>query len=42
MRSMPARPSAARSANMAKIRSKDTKPEMLVRRALHRLGFRFR
>ncbi|MGP8252191.1 MAG: very short patch repair endonuclease [Terracidiphilus sp.] len=42
MRSKPARPSAARSANMAKIRSKDTKPEMLVRRALHRLGFRFR
>ena len=32
----------ARSANMARIRSKDTKPEMLVRRALHRLGFRFR
>jgi len=23
-------------------RSKDTKPEMLVRKALHRLGFRFR
>jgi DNA mismatch endonuclease (patch repair protein) len=33
---------AARSANMARIRSKDTKPEMLVRKALHRLGFRFR
>ena len=33
---------AARSANMSHIRSKDTKPEMLVRRALHRLGFRFR
>ena len=42
MRPRTARPSAARSANMAKIRSKDTKPEMLVRRALHRLGFRFR
>jgi DNA mismatch endonuclease, patch repair protein len=27
---------------MAKIRSRDTKPEMIVRRALHRLGFRFR
>jgi DNA mismatch endonuclease (patch repair protein) len=34
--------SAERSANMARIRSKDTKPEMLVRRALHRLGFRYR
>lgn len=33
---------AARSLNMSRIRSKDTKPEMLVRRALHRLGFRFR
>jgi len=32
---------AARSANMSRIRSKDTKPELLVRRALHRLGFRF-
>lgn len=27
---------------MAGFRSKDTKPEMLVRRALHKLGFRFR
>ncbi len=27
---------------MSRIRSKDTKPEMLVRRALHGLGFRFR
>jgi DNA mismatch endonuclease (patch repair protein) len=34
--------SPERSANMARIRSKDTKPEMLVRRALHGLGFRFR
>ncbi|HEX7730697.1 MAG TPA: hypothetical protein VF392_16825 [Terracidiphilus sp.] len=33
---------AARSANMARIRSIDTKPEMVVRRAFHRLGFRFR
>jgi DNA mismatch endonuclease, patch repair protein len=32
----------ARSLNMSRIRSKDTKPEMLVRRALHKLGFRFR
>jgi DNA mismatch endonuclease (patch repair protein) len=33
---------AMRSAMMSRIRSKDTKPEMLVRKALHRLGFRFR
>jgi DNA mismatch endonuclease (patch repair protein) len=33
---------AARSAHMAKIRSKDTKPEVLVRRLLFRLGYRFR
>ena len=32
----------ARSAIMSKVRSKDTKPEMEVRRALHRAGFRFR
>ena len=31
-----------RSARMARIRGKDTKPEMLVRRALHRLGYRYR
>lgn len=31
-----------RSALMAKVRSKNTKPEMLVRKALHRLGYRFR
>jgi DNA mismatch endonuclease (patch repair protein) len=33
---------AQRSVMMSRIRSKDTKPEMLVRKALHRLGFRFR
>jgi DNA mismatch endonuclease (patch repair protein) len=33
---------AKRSETMSRIRSKDTKPEMLVRKALHRLGFRFR
>src|SRR5271157_2151848 len=33
---------AERSAMMSRIRSKDTKPEILVRKALHRLGFRFR
>jgi DNA mismatch endonuclease, patch repair protein len=31
-----------RSRMMAGIRSKDTKPEMLLRRALHRTGFRYR
>ncbi|OIQ99423.1 very short patch repair protein [mine drainage metagenome] len=31
-----------RSRMMASIRSKDTKPEMLVRRFLHSSGFRFR
>lgn len=31
-----------RSANMAKVRGKDTKPEMAVRRAAHALGLRFR
>ena len=33
---------ARRSANMAKIRAKDTKPELLVRSMAHRLGYRFR
>ena len=32
----------ARSKNMARIRSRDTGPEMLVRRAAHALGLRFR
>lgn len=31
-----------RSWNMSRIRAKDTKPEMVVRSLLHRLGFRFR
>lgn len=31
-----------RSRNMAAIRSKDTKPEIRVRSALHALGYRFR
>ncbi|MDF9276249.1 very short patch repair endonuclease [Arthrobacter sp. EH-1B-1] len=34
--------SAQRSAHMAKIRSKDTKPELQVRRALHADGYRYR
>ena len=33
---------ATRSYNMSRIRSKDTKPEMLVRRFLHKNGFRYR
>lgn len=31
-----------RSEVMRKIKSKDTKPEIRIRKALHRLGFRFR
>lgn len=31
-----------RSANMARVRGKDTAPELLVRRVAHRLGLRFR
>ncbi len=33
---------AVRSRMMSGIRAKDTKPELLVRRGLHRLGFRYR
>src|SRR5687767_10697709 len=33
---------AQRSKCMAAIRSQNTKPEMVVRRLLHRLGYRFR
>lgn len=32
---------AQRSYNMSRIRSKNTKPELLVRSMLHRLGYRF-
>jgi DNA mismatch endonuclease (patch repair protein) len=32
----------ARSANMSRVRSKDTQPELRVRRLLHRAGYRFR
>ena len=35
-------PSPARSYNMARIGSKNTKPEIKVRSILHRMGFRFR
>ena len=31
-----------RSSNMRQIRSKNTAPELLLRRMLHRLGYRFR
>lgn len=31
-----------RSRNMSKIRSTNTQPELIVRKALHQLGFRFR
>lgn len=31
-----------RSRNMAKIKSRDTKPELIVRSMLHKMGFRFR
>ena len=34
--------SATRSRMMASIRNRDTKPELIVRRYLHRLGFRYR
>jgi len=31
-----------RSARMARVRGRDSKPEMLVRRHLHAMGFRYR
>ncbi len=34
--------SSQRSRNMSRIRGKNTKPELKVRRALHAMGFRFR
>jgi DNA mismatch endonuclease (patch repair protein) len=33
---------ATRSRNMAAIKGKNTRPEMLVRRSLHKAGFRYR
>lgn len=36
------RSNLTRSEIMSQIRSKNTKPELVVRKALHRLGFRFR
>ena len=34
--------SAARSRLMSKVRAKDTRPELIVRRTAHHLGYRFR
>jgi DNA mismatch endonuclease, patch repair protein len=31
-----------RSANMARVKNKNTEPELVVRKILHRLGYRFR
>jgi DNA mismatch endonuclease (patch repair protein) len=39
---MDVHPSATRCYNMSRIRAKDTKPEMLVRRYLHAQGYRYR
>jgi DNA mismatch endonuclease (patch repair protein) len=39
---MDVHPAATRSYNMSRIRAKDTRPEMLVRRYLHAQGFRYR
>lgn len=33
---------AARSERMSRVRAKDTKPEMLVRRLVHGMGYRYR
>jgi len=33
---------AQRSANMARVRGKNTVPEMIVRRLVHRMGYRYR
>lgn len=33
---------AQRSRNMARIRAKDTRPELIVRSLVHRMGYRFR
>ena len=34
--------SAERSERMSRVRSKDTKPQLLVRTLVHRIGFRYR
>ena len=40
--SYPQASSPGRAANMRAIRRTDTKPELALRRALHRMGYRFR
>ena len=35
-------PSLSRSENMRRVKAKNTQPEIRVRKALHRMGFRFR
>lgn len=43
LEAMPDHVSPERRSNiMAKVKGKDTKPELVVRKALHRLGYRFR
>jgi DNA mismatch endonuclease, patch repair protein len=42
MADYPQASSEGRSANMRAIRRTDTKPELALRRALHRMGYRFR
>jgi DNA mismatch endonuclease (patch repair protein) len=42
MADYPRASSEGRSANMRAIRRTDTKPEMALRRALHKMGYRFR
>jgi len=42
MADYPKASSAGRSANMRAIRRTDTKPELALRQALHRMGYRFR
>ena len=42
MADFPKASSAGRSANMRAIRRTDTKPELALRQALHRMGYRFR
>lgn len=38
----PEMPTALRSEIMRSVKSRDTKPEMVVRRLLHRMGYRYR
>nr|WP_294516824.1 very short patch repair endonuclease [uncultured Rhodopila sp.] len=40
--SLPTEPDRTKSLQMARVRSKNTEPEIVVRRALHARGYRFR